>query len=480
MIDETGIDTELLIDDIVTVPSEEAVISEAPGQALGSENISEAERYRLFSLSEMETFQSEYVDRLEDHIQRLSASDAAFQYDTAWRKKKVLEWSTSAASQRVKETGDQKWSVLPSLLLEYMYGVYGIDAYLSEPEVSEIYINGPHNVWTTMRNGDIIRRQDLADNDEDFMSIVQIWVRLFSTNNERLDLSTPEVSLTLPNGDRMHVVAYLGDEVAYVTVRRHDYSITDLESLVARTSMSEPVARFLRAAVKGKCNIIAAGATNSGKTSLLRCLLTTIGEKERVIIIEDTQEIHFAKFAPNRNIVEFRARKANAEGQGEISMTNLIKKTLRMSPDRVIVGEVRGGEVTAMLLSMSQGNDGSMATIHADSAKDAISRMEQYLMLFPEAQSSITTETARSTIRKAVDLIVFQGRGPRDIPRMREIVVVDSRTPGEDGEVLTGAVARWDPHRRMAVPTNQPLPRKVEAKLAEGGWEGWEYELGIQ
>src|SRR5690606_36407110 len=200
----------------------------------------------------------------------------------------------------------------------------------------------------------------------------------------RWDHAQPELNLQLPNGDRLHALMAVSGRPP-VSIRRHDFDIHRIGQLVDRNVCDELLAGFLAAAVRARANVIVAGGPGPGKTTMLRWLRNEIDPAERLITIEDSLEIGLERFDdlhPDHETLE--ARDANTEGVGAFTLADLVRSALRMDPQRVIVGEVRGSEVVPMLLAMSQGNDGSMCSIHADSSKGVFGRLAMYAAMTPE------------------------------------------------------------------------------------------------
>jgi Flp pilus assembly CpaF family ATPase len=249
-----------------------------------------------------------------------------------------------------------------------------------------------------------------------------------------------------------------------VTIRRHDFTISRLPELIGRGTVDPDLADFLEAAVKAKQNIIVAGGTGTGKTTLLRCLINEIPPHERLITIEDSLELgleHFEDLHPDYESLE--AREANTEGVGAFTLAELVRAGLRMDPQRVIVGEVRGAEVLPMLLAMSQGNDGSMCSIHADSSKGVFGRLAMYAAMTRER---LTPTVTNLLVAQAVDLVVHLGwvGGTRRVTSVREIT----------GSIEGGQIASnelWRPGPGGAAVPNVPPSESTSEALAAAGFD---------
>jgi Flp pilus assembly CpaF family ATPase len=269
--------------------------------------------------------------------------------------------------------------------------------------------------------------------------------------------------MRLPSGDRLHAIAWVSGRPS-VTIRRHNFDIGHLGQLVDLGTLSDSLRHFLAAVVKARFNVIVAGGTGAGKTTLLRCLLNEIPANERIITVEDSLEIGLEHFADRHpNYVDLEARDANLEGVGEFPMHRLVRSGLRMQPDRVIVGEVRGAEALPMMLAMSQGNDGSMCTIHADSSHGVFTRLQMYMAMTPER---FDVEVTNLMIANAVHFIVHLGRldtNERVVTSVREIT-------GADGPIVASNEVYAPDHTGRATP-RFPLHDATLARLERAGFD---------
>ena len=319
---------------------------------------------------------------------------------------------------------------LADAVFDRLHGLAGIQPLLDDPDVRDIHISGADGVWLTYRDGSKVRGAPVASSDAELVELVATAARRVGRSERRWDAAHPELNLQLPTGDRLHALMAVTGRPT-ITIRRHDFALHRLDHLWDRGVVDDHMARFLAAAVRAKVNIIVAGGTGTGKTTLLRCLINEIPAAERIITIEDSLEIgleHFRALHPDFETIE--ARESNTEGVGEFSLADGVRAALRMDPDRVIVGEVRGAEVLPMLLAMSQGNDGSMCSIHADSSKGVFGRLAMYAAMTRER---LDPEVTNLLVANAVQLIVHLGwvGGRRRVTSIREIT----------GTVETGQVA---------------------------------------
>lgn len=303
-------------------------------------------------------------------------------------------------------------------------GLGKLEPLLEDEEISDIHIRGNRPVWVKMRNGERCKREPIVKTDAELIELIRRIATRMGHREQRFDPSHPELNLQLPDGSRLFATMEVSSHPTLI-IRRHKFDYSNLAQLVNRNMMSGDVARFLAAAVRAKKNIIIAGGTGSGKTTLLRALLNEIPSWERIITIEDAFELgveHFEDRHPDHDALQ--ARTANMEGQGEITMSDLTRMALRMDPDRVIVGEVRGAEAFPMLLAMSQGNNGSMCTLHADSARSVFPKLLAYVSM---ASMGLPVETVNLLVASAIHFVVHIQNidGHRGITSIIEITDAD-------------------------------------------------------
>jgi Flp pilus assembly CpaF family ATPase len=301
--------------------------------------------------------------------------------------------------------------------------------------------------------------------DAELVELVATAARRMGRSERRWDHAHPELNLRLPNGDRLHaLMAVTGRPV--VTIRRHDFSaLSRVAHLVDAGLFSIAIGAFLVAVVRARLSLIVAGGTGTGKTTSLRCLINEIPPGERLLTVEDSLELgleHFEDLHPDYEAIE--AREANTEGQGAFSLADGVRAGLRMNPDRVIVGEIRGGaELLSMLLAMSQGNDGSMCSLHADSSAGVFSRLAMYAAMTPER---LAPDVTARLVAEAVQVVVHLGwvDGVRRVTSIREVTGVS-----DAGQVASNEVWRPGPYGR-AVP-HMPLSQPTLARLVEAGFD---------
>ena len=348
-------------------------------------------------------------------------------------------------------------------VLDRIHGLARLQPLLDDPEIRDIHISGAQRVWLNLRDGTKIRGPAVADSDEDLVELISTAARRIGRSERRWDHAHPELNLQLPNGDRLHALMAVSGRPT-VTIRRHDFDIHRVSQLVELGVCDDLTASFLSAAVRARANIIVAGGTGTGKTTTLRCLINEIPADERLITVEDSLEIGLERFEdlhPDHETLE--AREANTEGVGSFSLAELVRSALRMDPQRVIVGEVRGAEVLPMLLAMSQGNDGSMCSIHADSSKGVFGRLAMYAAMTPER---LVPDVTNLLVANAVDLIVHLGwvNGDRRVTSVRQVVGAV-----EGGQVVSNELWRPDASG-SGVPAAPPTP-EFAAQLEVHGFD---------
>lgn len=302
---------------------------------------------------------------------------------------------------------------------------------VDDPQITEIMINGPDHIFIE-QNGKLTESGLRFDSGEKLQNVIQ---QIVSDCNRTVNEASPIVDARLENGARVNVVL---NPVALngpiVTIRRFPDKPITMEDLVGFGSITEEVCQWLSRLVKAKYNIFISGGTGSGKTTFLNALSHYIPEEERIITIEDSAELQIRNI---RNIVRMETRNENVEGCREITIRDLIKTSLRMRPDRIIVGEVRGGEAFDMMQCLNTGHDGSMSTGHANSSRDMLSRLENMILMGME----IPLEAIRQQIASGIDIIIHLGR-LRD--RTRKVLEIVEISGYEEGEIRLRPLYRFE------------------------------------
>lgn len=312
---------------------------------------------------------------------------------------------------------------------ERSFGLGPLSPLLGDPAVDEIMVCGLRPVWVERRGR--IERTDVAFATED--ELRHVIERILAPVGRRVDESEPLCDARLPDGARVNVVLPpLAVDGPVVTIRRFRRRVLDPAELVARGTWPDPVRALLEAAVAARLNVLVSGGTGSGKTTTLGALTAAIAPDERIVTIEDTAELRL----PQPHVVRLEARPASVEGRGEVTIRRLLRNALRMRPDRIVVGEVRGPEALDMLAAMTSGHDGSLSTVHASSPSEALRRVEVLALM---ADVGLPHAAVREQVAAALDLVVHQVRaadGTRRVtavsevlrsdagPRVRDLVVV--------------------------------------------------------
>lgn len=309
------------------------------------------------------------------------------------------------------------------ILLDDLIGLGPLSPLLRDGSISEIMINGPDNLFIESK-GLLYRSAAKFNSESHLQAIIQ---RIVEPLGRHIDAASPMVDARLEDGSRVNaVIPPLALDGSLVTIRKFaSKKLTD-DDLIKFGSLTKPMALFLREAVRARRNILVSGGTGSGKTTLLNILSQFIPEKERIITVEDSAELRLS----HENLCRLEARPANVEGQGRITIRDLVVNTLRMRPDRIIVGECRGAEALDMLQAMNTGHDGSMTTCHANNPRDALSRLENMVMM---AGFELPSAAIREQIASAIHLIVQQTRLPDG---SRKIVKISEVTGREGNTIL--------------------------------------------
>jgi pilus assembly protein CpaF len=352
-----------------------------------------------------------------------------------------------------------------------LFGVGRLQPLLEDAQIENIDINGCDRVFLGYADGREVLAEPVADSDEELIELIQVLAAYSGLSSRPFDSANPQLDLRLPDGSRLSAVMDVTIRPA-VSIRRARLGKVFLADLVGSGSLLPEAAQFLAAATAARKNMMIAGATNAGKTTLLRAVANQIPATERLITVERALELGLDQFPElHPNVIALEERLPNSEGLGAISMAELVRRSLRMNPSRVIVGEVLGDEIVTMLNAMTQGNDGSLSTIHANSSMEVFNRISTYAI---QSAERLPVEATNMLIAGAIDFVVFiekrneyssGGRLRRFVSSIREVT-------GIDGRVLSSEVFAPGPDGR-AVPR---APVSCAAQLAEHGYEtggGW-------
>lgn len=306
-------------------------------------------------------------------------------------------------------------------VLNDLLGYGPIQPLLNDPEITEVMVNGPKSVYVE-KKGHLVKSSVAFDNDN---HVLQIIDRIILPLGRRVDAESPTVDARLPDGSRVNaVVPPVAIDGPSITIRKFSKERLGINDLINFGSITEKMAEFLRACVLAHLNVIISGGTGSGKTTLLNVLSSYIPEQERIVTIEDAAELQLQQ----DHVVRMETKPENLDGRGAVTIRDLVRNSLRMRPDRIVVGEVRGGEALDMLQAMNTGHDGSLTTVHANSPRDALARLETLVLM---AGMDIPLKVVRQQIASAVDLIVQQTRltdGSRKVTAITEVAGMEGET----------------------------------------------------
>jgi pilus assembly protein CpaF len=306
-------------------------------------------------------------------------------------------------------------------LLDEVIGFGPITALLNDPNISEIMVNGPEQIYAE-RKGRLEKVNTVFRDNEHVLHIIE---KIVAPLGRRIDESCPMVDARLPDGSRVNaIIPPVALNGPTITIRKFAKDPFTIEDLIRFGTLTVEMAKFLEACVKARLNVVVSGGTGSGKTTFLNCLSSFIPVDERIITIEDAAELQLRQ----PHVVSLETRPANIEGKGSVTIRDLVRNSLRMRPNRIIVGEVRGGEALDMLQAMNTGHDGSLTTGHANSPRDMLSRLETMVLM---AGMDLPVRAIREQIASAIDLIVQQSRmkdGSRKITHLTEVLGLEGDT----------------------------------------------------
>ena len=334
----------------------------------------------------------------------------------------LSELSELLAEERVPLSSEERTELVDEIATDVL-GLGPLEQFLADPEVTEVMANGTRSIYVE-RAGRLHRTDARFVTDEQIRRVID---RIVSRIGRRIDESSPMVDARLADGSRVNaVIPPLAVDGPSLTVRKFSREALGTDDLVRFGTLTAEMAELLRLCVLGRRNILVSGGTGSGKTTMLNVLSSFIPEEERIVTIEDAVELKLQQ----EHLVRLESRPANIEGRGAVEIRDLVRNALRMRPDRIIVGEVRGGEALDMLAAMNTGHDGSLSTVHANAPREAISRLETMVLM---AGIDLPARAIREQIAAAIDLVVHVSRlrdGSRRVTHITEIV-------GMEGDVVT-------------------------------------------
>src|SRR6266576_815957 len=360
-------------------------------------------------------------NRLQARLIEESADDSGDE-DREQRAAKITDALTAVVAEMgLSLTKPEKQRLLDSVLNDFL-GLGPIEALIADPSITEIMVNGPDQIFVEHK-GKLTLSTTQFESEEQLRRVID---RIVSTIGRRIDESSPMVDARLKDGSRVNVIIPpLSLNGPILTIRKFSKDPYKISDLIKFGSLTEPMAQFVRSCVRSRLNMLVSGGTGSGKTTTLNVLSSFIPEEERVVTVEDAAELQLNQ----EHVVTLESRPATVEGKGAIPIRELVRNSLRMRPDRIIVGECRAGEALDMLQAMNTGHDGSMSTGHANSPRDMLARLETMVLM---AGVDLPVRAIREQIASAVDLIVQQSRlkdGTRKIVNITEV-------QGMEGDVI--------------------------------------------
>jgi len=360
----------------------------------------------------------ETLEELKSTVHRRLLTETEFAVLQRMTREQLAERISQLTQQAVADAGLALGTrLVAGVEQEVVYEVLGygpIQTLIDDPDITEIMVNGPHQVFTE-RNGKLqLTNRRFADDDH----VMRIIEKIIAPLGRRLDESMPMVDARLPDGSRVNaIIPPLAINGPCITIRKFSADPYTPDDLVNFGTLTSQMRDFLEACVRSRLNILVSGGTGSGKTTTLNVLSSFIPADERVITIEDAAELQLQQ----PHVITLESRPPNTEGKGEVSIRTLVRNSLRMRPDRIVIGEVRGGEALDMLQAMNTGHDGSMSTLHSNSPRDGLARLETMTMM---AGIELPARAIREQISSALHLIVHQNRlrdGSRRVTAITEV-----------------------------------------------------------
>src|SRR6266540_1220389 len=306
-------------------------------------------------------------------------------------------------------------------ILDELTGYGPIQPLLDDPDISEVMVNGPKKVYIE-KGGKLTKTPITFDDDDHVLRIID---RIILPLGRRVDADTPTVDARLPDGSRVNaVIPPVAIDGPSITIRKFKKDKLSIDQLVKFGSLTPNMGEFIKACVLAHLNIVISGGTGSGKTTLLNVLSGFIQENERIVTIEDAAELQLQQ----DHVLRMETKVSNVDGKGSVTIRDLVRNSLRMRPDRIIVGECRGGEALDMLQAMNTGHDGSLTTLHANTPRDALSRLETMVLM---SGMDLPLKVVRQQVSSAIDLIIQQTRlkdGSRKVTAITEVVGMEGET----------------------------------------------------
>jgi pilus assembly protein CpaF len=416
--------------------------------------------------------QEEILRRRSANLPALTGPDAV-QHGKALVQKVVGDYESDLVESGSEPVTWEARQDLVEALESRLFGAGSLQALLDDEDVENIDINGFQHVYVEYANGTTAKVRPIAGSDEELVETIQTLAAHEGLSARAFDVANVRVNLRLPDGSRLYAVQSVTKQPV-VSIRRHRHPRVTLKDLIGLGTIDVEMAEFLSALVRARKNVMVAGATSAGKTTLLRALASEIGPDERILTVERSLELGLDEDLEHHpNAVAFEERLPNTEGAGAVTMAELVRDTLRMNPSRVIVGEVLGDEVVTMLNAMTQGNDGSLSTIHANSSSDVVHKIATYAIQAPER---LPWEATVRLVATALDFVVFirRVRGEegqrRIVESIREVAGIS-----DDGQLQTNEL--WGPDAYGNVLRRHGVQARAQEDLVAVGWQpdpgGW-------
>ena len=416
--------------------------------------------------AELGRLRQDAIDVRRAHGQPPITGEDARQHGKTLVQRVVTEHESMLAESGAEALSWEERQDLVEALESRLFGAGSLQVLLDDESVENIDINGYRNVFVEYADGSSVRVRPVAASNEELIETVQILAAHEGLSARAFDVANVRVNLRLPDGSRLYAVQSVSREPV-ISIRKHRYAQVRLKDLIRLGTLDEALADFLAAAVCARKNIMVAGATGAGKTTLLRALASEIPAEERILTVERSLELGLDEdVEAHPNAIALEERLPNSEGAGAVSMAELVRDTLRLNPSRVIVGEVLGDEVVTMLNAMTQGNDGSLSTIHANSSGNVVHKIATYAIQAPER---LPWEATVRLVATGLDFIVYLRRlrtgdgQQRVIESVREVAGVS-----EHGDLASNEL--WGPATSGVVRRRAEVQVQCHDDLVAAGW----------
>ncbi len=362
-----------------------------------------------------QSYRPEDVSKLKSYLLTLIARELESDQRLGQDRQEVVKTLLGQAMANMKVTLPETLrDQLTREVMDDLLGFGPLQPLLDDPEITEVMVNGCKNVYIE-RKGRLIKTNITFPNDD---AVLRIIDKIIMPLGRRIEADSPTVDARLPDGSRVNaVIQPVSIDGPSITIRKFQKDKLSIDQLIELDSITKNMADFMKACVVSRLNIIISGGTGSGKTTLLNVLSAYIPREERIVTIEDAAELMLQQ----EHVVRMETKTPNTEGKGAVTIRDLVRNSLRMRPDRIVVGEVRGGEALDMLQAMNTGHDGSLTTLHANSTRDAISRLETMVLM---AGMELPVKVIREQIAAAIDIIIQVSRmkdGSRKVTSLTEV-----------------------------------------------------------